>query len=817
MPQVVGCALPLPVDKVYSYSVPDALEPDVEVGSLVTVPVRHRTHSAVVVSCDEEVDPRVRLRSILAVQETAPVVDSEILRLTRWIARYYVCSWGEAIAAALPNAMYAKEIVRLSLASESPAAWEGLSPVLHAYMLEKRKVTRGGLRAAGVHVSDAELRRAERKGAIQRTVDLRHSRAKIRHQLHVQLKPPHESAQDLVSQVRGHRQMAVLRALHESREAGLTDPPLREILARSGAQRPTVDSLVRKGLLSLSSLPAYRIPEWIREPPRKRDEAPEYHSEQLESIEAIRQALGADRFESLLIQGVTGSGKTEVYLAALETTLARGRNAIVMVPEIALTPQTVRRFRRRFGDCVAVLHSGMADGERYDIWHLLRSGSYRVLIGPRSAILAPMPDLGLVVVDEEHDESYHQSDRAPRYNGRDVAIMRAKMTHAVCVLGSATPSLESTRNAMTGKFRLLSMTRRVPVPGRAAAELPSVRTVDLSAARARGALTGALTDDLLDAIGMRLQRAEQVILLHNRRGFAHIYECQHCGLVPQCIACSVSMTYHQAYNQLRCHYCGIMRRMLVVCPQCGSGNFASLGSGTQRVEEKLREVFPHATVMRMDRDSTRAKGAHHHLLEAFRTGRADILVGTQMIAKGLDFSRVTLVGVVNCDVGLRIPHFKSEERVFQLMMQVSGRAGRAGLSGEVILQTRRPDHPLFEHLMRHDYDGYAKRLLDEREQLRYPPFGRIVGLLVRGPSDQIARKVADQWRDELVAQVPPSVQVLGPEQPYVARQEFMYRYRILLKAPRSYGGLQEDVRRVKRATGSPPADCFVSISVDALT
>ena len=530
----------------------------------------------------------------------------------------------------------------------------------------------------------------------------------------------------------------------------------------------------------------------------------------------LQQAIETQEYRTYVLHGVTGSGKTEVYLAALEKTFALKQTAIVLVPEISLTPQTVQRFRSRFGDTVAVLHSRMAQGERYDVWEQIRADRYRIVIGPRSAILAPIQNLGLIIVDEEHDGSYKQMDPAPRYHARDVAVMRARMRRAVCILGSATPSLESLANVAQGKYTLLTMPDRVPTQGRSAAALPSIKIIDLCEERYKNNLHGALSMPLIQAIGSRLERKEQVILLQNRRGFAPIFECQNCGFVPRCIACSVSMTYHQVKQQLKCHYCGFVRSPPASCPNCGAAAFAPLGSGTQRVFQDLSELFKGARILRMDRDSTQAKNAHHEILNAFADYQADILIGTQMVAKGLDFGRVTLVGVINCDVGLRLPDFRSEERTFQLLMQVAGRAGRADLPGAVLLQTRRPKHPVFLSLMKHDFNGYAQQLMKEREALGYPPFGRIMGVQVRGAPKRNVERLAEKWRKLLLEQLPSTVSVLGPEQPYIERVEHQYRYFLMIKAPKSYRTLHEDVRMVIKMAPSSMPNLHASINVDAL-
>ena len=819
MLRTVRVALPIPVEKEYTYELPGALEASVGVGSLVLVPVRARVYTAIVTELDAIVRPEVNLRRVRAVVSDGPVVNTELLELTRWIARYYLCAWGEALQAALPAGMQTKEKVVFYLDSESPAAWENISLRLYEHMVKYRRATPSRLKRVGLRISDEEFTKAERQGALQRIVELESPKVRAKMDRFISLAPAFRTAtalRDLLPQLHGTKQKVVIQELIRCVESGDAEPLLADVRQNCGASLQTIKTFEQRAIFAIIEKRVFRIPEWMRPTDIPRSKAPAFHKSQAKAVEVLQQAIETQEYRTYVLHGVTGSGKTEVYLAALEKTFALKQTAIVLVPEISLTPQTVQRFRSRFGDIVAVLHSRMAQGERYDVWEQIRADRYRIVIGPRSAILAPIQNLGLIIVDEEHDGSYKQMDPAPRYHARDVAVMRARMRRAVCILGSATPSLESLANVARGKYTLLTMPDRVPTQGRSAAALPSIKIIDLCEERYKNNLHGALSMPLIQAIGSRLERKEQVILLQNRRGFAPIFECQNCGFVPRCIACSVSMTYHQVKQQLKCHYCGFVRSPPANCPSCGAAAFAPLGSGTQRVFQDLSELFKGARILRMDRDSTQTKNAHHEILNAFADYQADILIGTQMVAKGLDFGRVTLVGVINCDVGLRLPDFRSEERTFQLLMQVAGRAGRADLSGEVLLQTRRPRHPVFSSLKKHDFNGYAQQLMKEREALGYPPFGRIMGVQVRGAPKRNVERLAEKWRKLLLEQLPSTVSVLGPEQPYIERVEHQYRYFLMIKAPKSYRTLHEDVRMVIKMAPSSMPNLHASINVDAL-
>ncbi len=752
-----------------------------------------------------------RLRPLSDVLESSPSLDADLLRLTRWMADYYACGWGEAIRTALPSGIDRQEILSIRSTGAPYDTWTEhpkAGPVLR-YLDCHPEATLGGMRNAGLDAPLSLLRRLESEGVVSLATTVRSPRVRPKFEDHLRL----ASAGSSGSVVRGPRQKAILSAMAAIAAEGEDTPSKSDVLRRAEASAASMNSLVARGILEVVRRPSIRTPMYgIGAAPGTYARHPAQES----AFQCIGNAFDEGGFHTFLLHGVTGSGKTEVYIAALSLVLERGQTGIVLVPEIALTPQTVRRFRHRFGDRVAVLHSRMSLGERYDAWRHLRGGRYSVAIGPRSAVLAPLSNIGLIVVDEEHEGSYKQQEPAPRYHARDVAVMRARMQDAVCVLGSATPSLESLNNARTGKYTLLEMPERVPVPGRAAAPLPSIRTVDLTLEHRKHRLDGAISVPLREAIEVRLARNEQVILLQNRRGYAPILQCSGCGFVPTCPDCSVTLTYHKPRHQLRCHFCGRTHRLLAVCPTCKSRELDQIGAGTQRVEEELAEQVPDARIIRMDLDTTSQKNAHHRILDRFGRGDADILVGTQMVAKGLDFRRVTLVGVVGADLGMHLPDFRAEERTFQLLMQVAGRAGRAELEGEVLLQTRRPDHPVFQYILSHDYASFAAALLEERRLLRYPPFGRLVGVAFKGPDETRVARIAREWTALARENLPESVDLLGPGSAYVARVKKQYRYQTMVKAPKMYTGAVRAVRATLEAYGRPPAGYRISVNVDPM-
>ena len=821
-----------PVEGVYTYAVPPHLDAAAAVGARVLVPFGPRPITGIVTA--REPAPAAmqgkRIKAIAEVLDDAPPLPAELLKLTRWMAAYYACSWGDVLKAALPAGVDAGGTRQLTR-TDQPAVWRGASlgrdllVWLDGQPDAATGLDLGALGARfGQKVPGTLLAELEAAGLMRLTYTATRA-VQVKTERAVRLLVPAEEAQ---SAVRGARQLAVIAALAElAAFAGGEPASQSDVLAQSGASSSTVKRLAELELVEVTEREVVRSP--LGSAPVTPTEAPAFHPSQRAAVDAVAMALMDEKAETFLLQGITGSGKTEVYLQALAACRALGKAAIVLVPEIALTPQTVRRFRGRFGDEVAVLHSRMSAGERYDAWRMLRQGRCQIAIGPRSAVLAPLENVGLIVVDEEHETSYKQFDPAPRYHARDVAVVRAHFAGAVCVLGSATPSFESVHNARIGKYTLLKMPERVPVKGHAAAPLPTVRVVDLAREKQVRRLRGALAHPLREAIARRLERGEQTILLQNRRGYAPVLSCDDCGTAPTCPDCAVSLTLHRPGRGrptlLRCHYCGHAEAVPTVCPACSAPDLAQLGHGTQRVEEELAALFPQARVLRMDLDTTGTKDAHATLLAQFGRGDADILVGTQMVAKGLDFPRVTLVGVVDADTGMLLPDFRASERAFQLIAQVAGRAGRADLPGEVLVQTRNPDHPAVAFALRHDVDGFAAHELAERRMLGYPPYGRLLGAEFKAPTEEAAERLAHQWTAEaralLAAQMdgdgaPPAIDILGPTQALIGKIKGHWRFHTILKATLTTPptALQRLARAATHRVGTPPKGCRINLDVD---
>jgi primosomal protein N' (replication factor Y) len=580
-------------------------------------------------------------------------------------------------------------------------------------------------------------------------------------------------------------------------------PEAAQALKKSPAQRKAWDYLQQSGpgwLADWSELSGAAPAAWralaernlIFIGPRTQDRDPFLNSpvaqsmphgmnpEQLAALAVIREEIAAEKPRVVVLHGVTGSGKTEVYLQAIDEVLARGKSALVLVPEIALSPQTAERFRSRFlGQKigVAVLHSHLSAGERHDQWQQIRSGHARIVIGARSAVFAPLENLGIVVVDEEHEHSYKQEE-SPHYHARDVAVMRGHMEKIVVVLGSATPSLESFHHAREGKYRLVELLSRVS-EGR----MPTIHILDIRSTK-KSEPPVLVAPRLIEAIRARIERQEQSIIFLNRRGYASSLQCPQCGYVEMCPNCSVALTFHRRAARLRCHLCDHSAAVPHACPQCGFAPYKYSGSGTEKVEQALVEAFPQARIARMDSDSMRGKDAYAKTLGDFAAGKIDLLVGTQMIAKGLDFPRVTCVGVINADLALQIPDFRASERVFQLLMQVSGRSGRADLAGEVFVQTRVPFHPAIQFARHHDYAGFVEQELEFRRSLHYPPYERFILVTARGRSEEKTSFVLEQLTREMERLDLPETEIIGPNPAPIARIEERYRFQVFLRTRR---------------------------------
>jgi len=780
----VEVAVPLPVTGTFTYSVPEPLHDAAAVGVRVLVPFGRRKVTGFVVDVAETTEVE-RVKPIADVLDVEPVVDATMIELTRWIADYYLASWGEVLRTALPPGinMESRRFVSITeegrevLASGEGGLTERRRRVLEA--LAGREEASLGIvnREAGIpRGGSADVMALWSDGLVDLVERVRPPRVDAATEGIVRLAVSAEEAIAEAAKLekRAPKQAGALQELARAEDGTLTTAEL----AAGGYATSVVARLAERELVERDEQARDRLSTGF-EGWALREEGP-LKSEQASAVELIRARLDAREFGVVLLHGVTGSGKTRIYVEAVEAARATGRGGIVLVPEIALTPQMVQRMRSQFGDDVAVVHSGLSLGERYDTWRAIKDGRFSIVVGPRSAVFAPVRELGVIVVDEEHEGTYKQGD-SPRYHARDVAAMRAKLEGAVVILGTATPSLESYLNARDGKYDLVELPERID-----AGPLPEVDIVDMRETDTVDS-EGAFSAELRDAVMETLESGRQVILFLNRRGYASFIQCMDCGHSERCEDCNVSMTYHSTGRVMRCHYCGRTERAPDRCPECGSRNLRFGAPGTQRVELAVRELFPEAVVERMDQDTTGRQGAHWRILKDFAEGRTDILLGTQMIAKGLDFPGVGLVGVVAADVGLNLPDFRSGERTFQLLTQVAGRTGRGEERGKVVVQTYLPDHYTIAMARAQAFAPFFDRETEERKGLGlgYPPFSRLVSIVVRGRDEQAVMKSAARLADFLdrgAAQMPdPEPEVLGPAPAPIERIKGVHRWQVLVR------------------------------------
>ena len=786
-------ALPLPVPTPYTYRVPDALADLARPGARAVVPVRRREMIGVISAVDVE-PPAVDTRPILAIPDADPALGPELLRLAEWMAGYYGAPPGLALKVMLPTGMWGSSEVVMVARAPQEARGRLIRPV------RRDRLPTGGtagevLRWLSEQGGEGTVRAARRK--FKRDVWEVAERLRRAGAIDLRVVSPDvagdRASEKVVRLIGGSltllereerfRRQPRRRELYEAIEELGGRAPLRHLREQLDFGDALVHALVGGGLAELVEEEIHRDPfaHTAAAPP------PTRLTEDQRAALAALEHLGPG--EGALLFGVTGSGKTLVYLEHIRRALAAGKGAIILVPEIGLTPQTVSRVRGAFGDQVAVLHSGLSDGERADAWRALRRGERRVAVGARSAIFAPVQALGVIVVDEEHEATYKNGE-APRYHARDVAAVRARLEGAHLVLGSATPSLEAWvradgqhgRDGRTATERL----RLVQLPARIEARpLPPVELVDLRTApcvRGTGAI--AWSEALDQAIGVALERGEQVLLFLNRRGFASFLQCPACGAVRECPHCSISLTVHQAPERLRCHYCSYEAPRPDRCDQCGHAVERMRGFGTQQLERLVAERFPSARLARMDLDATSTKWAHHRILGAVERGEVDVLVGTQMVAKGLDFPNVTLVGVVDADIALHLPDFRSAERTFQLLAQVAGRAGRGPRGGRVLVQTRSPTHHALHHAASHDVARFLVEELEQRASPPYPPVTSLANLVLSGP---VPEEVADlasaaaRWVERFEERHGLGLGVLGPAPCPIARIKERWRWHVAVR------------------------------------
>ena len=714
--------LPLAVKGLFTYSIPDHLEEIVRKGVRVVVPVgRQKLYSGIVAEVTENEPEGFTPKDINSVFDPLVLVNDYQLQHWKWIAEYYMCSHGEVLKAAVPSAF-------LSAGTQDSILEEKYKPHTETFIKLAQNFSVDEL-----HQVLNSLERAP----------LQHS---------------------LISEY-----------IYLTGYNGTNDPvPVKKaiLLKNTGATQSVIIALIKKKIIESQNIKTGRLLSFgnNKEPLKGLS---------VKQSEVLKEIISEfSNQDVVLLHGVTSSGKTEIYIHLIEEQLKAGKQVLYLLPEIALTTQIIERLRRHFGDLTGIYHSGFSDAERVEIWNRVASGGYRLILGVRSSLFLPFSDLGLVIVDEEHDTSYKQHDPAPRYNARDAAIILASLHHCKTLLGSASPSVESYHNAIKGKYGLVELKERF-----GKVNLPGIIIANTREAYKRKLMVSHFSPELLHAMDEALGKGEQIILFRNRRGFSSYIECTECGWIPSCTQCSVNLTYHKENNRLVCHYCGVSTEMYKKCGSCHSTGLSTKGFGTEKVEDEIRIVFPEAKVSRLDQDTTRNRNAFYRIIKTFEEGKTDILIGTQMISKGLDFENLTVVGILNADAMLNFPDFRAYERSFQMMEQVSGRAGRRSKQGKVIIQTSDPSNKIIRMVLKHDYRQMFDLQLDERRSFNYPPFCRLISVALKHRDKGALNIYADSLAADLRSFF--GSRVLGPEFPIINRIQSYYIKNIILKIEKS--------------------------------
>lgn len=765
--QVIVDVPAMQTNQPYTYHIPAELTDIVVDGMRVVVPFGrgNRLIQGFVVGLIDEAEDADKLKDIDSVVELTPVLNDELLQLGGWLAETNFSFRISVLQTMLPNVMRAKYSKTLQLVKPEAIADDAAVALLFA--------DRSEIPFDEHEIEPAllpKLQRLQRQGVLQvgYVVDNRATAKTV-----LAMKPT-QDADFYDNERRQLRKTAVKQArlLTFLMTAPRDFMPIKTVIDEQYLDYPTIKKAEEQGWITRDEIEEYRLPRLSS--PVAATEALTLNPEQEVAYEAITASLNKAENHTFLLEGITGSGKTEVYLQSIAHTLANGKTALMLVPEITLTPQMVRRVKGRFGDNVAVMHSGLSDGERYDEWRRVERHEVQVVVGARSAIFAPLENIGLIVIDEEHEATYKQEEN-PRYHARDVALWRAEYHNATVVLGSATPSLESRARAQRGVYTLLTLTERALHN-----PLPKAEVVDMREAMKAGG-DDIFSPQLLTQLRDRMDKQEQSVLMLNRRGYANFMMCRNCGYTPRCVNCDLALTVHKDTGRLECHYCGYSEPIPTTCANCGSDRIRPYGTGTQKVEEELQRIMPDARIIRMDVDTTRRKGATDKMLNDFGEKKADILLGTQMIAKGLDFPDVTLVGVLNADTTLGLPDYRASERTFQLLTQVAGRAGRADKEGEVVIQTFNPDHYAIQLAKTQDYESFYKQEMNLRHTWQYAPYFYTVQIKIAHERQDEAAKVAYQTANWLKRHLASDSVLLGPSTGAIARLKNKYYYRMVIK------------------------------------
>jgi len=808
---------PAPFRNAFTYSIPAHLKDDVQVGMRVLVPFGKRYQTGFVIGFEEKTELE-NVKDIRDVLDTLPIFDEKALRFYNWLSDYYISSLGEALKNAVP---YGTDIETKKKIVADPEEIKAL-----VEELEGKKTIRGEvlkvLADKGV-ISFNQLQKTLRKKNIYSAVnklendgiisvinELEGAKVGVKTEKYVEINIPESEIFDLLPELesKSDKQVHVLLELVSHQEKGASVASLKKKLNLSDSP---INTLAKKGVLKIYDREVERQHSEEFSEKKKKITLTE---EQQKVVDSVSSKFNAGEFEAFLLQGVTGSGKTQVYIELTEKVLSTGKNVLILVPEISLTPQITSRFITKFGDKVAVVHSRLSLGERYDTWRNIIKGKYNVVIGARSALFAPLKNIGFIVVDEEHDSSYKQNDIVPKYNARDAAIMKASLEGFPILLGSATPSIESRYNADTGKYTLLRLDNRID-----GAKMPEIKLIDVTIEQKKKKMENIFSRTFLDTVSDRIKKDEGVIILQNRRGFATQIYCEDCGEIEMCPNCSVAMVHHLQKNILQCHYCGVIKRVPKGCSNCGSIALKFFGTGTQRVEDELEYYFPGVPIERVDSDAITKKGMLSKIFNKFGAKETKVLVGTQMVSKGLDFSHVTLVGVVSAETSLWMPDFRADERTFQLLTQVSGRAGRSDIPGLVLIQTRDKNHFVLQKVLQNDYEGFYQSEINLRKQSGYPPFTRLCVIESKDEKQQNASGAVENIYKNL-EKIGKGLQIAPPNPAPIERIKGLYRYQIVIKSFKNIdasGKLMRDAildSYIEFRNNSRFRDVRVSIDID---
>jgi primosomal protein N' (replication factor Y) (superfamily II helicase) len=771
---------PLPFRKAFTYSVPAELQDQAKPGVRAVAPFGKRTLTGFILNISSKTSVKEELKPIRDIIDDIPIVDKYTSEFYEWLSDYYLCSLGEALKLAVPHGSEIESKKKIHIDkefAEELLSKEKNKNTIKAKLLKelsgRDEVSISTLQKAIAKKNIySSLSTLQKLGVITVLDEVEKPKVKPKKVKYVKLTK--ELAQIYAAfpeiERRSPKQVKVLLELISAKGKSL---PVAELLHKIEGTKSTIDSLVKKNFVDVFEKEVER---------RYTEEYTEEHQQfilsthQQKVVEEVNAVINKKEFKTFLLHGVTGSGKTQVYIELVKQVLSRNKTALILVPEISLTPQMTSRLFNNFGDTVTVIHSRMSAGERYDSWRRVMKGKSKVVVGARSALFAPLRNIGIIVVDEEHDASYKQADMIPKYNARDSAVVLGSIYKCPVVLGSATPSVESMYNARAGKYKLLELPERIDD-----AKLPKIILVNIAAERKKKKMENVFSKVLLDKIEDRLRKNEGVIILQNRRGFSTQIYCDDCGEVEMCDNCSVPMVFHINKNIIECHYCGLTKDVPGACTNCGSLSIKYFGTGTERVEDELEFYFPNAIISRIDTDSISRKSMLSKILLQFSKGEIDILVGTQMVSKGLDFSRVTLVGVISAETTLWLPDFRADERTFQLLTQVSGRSGRSKVEGEVIIQTMNEKHFALQKVLQNDYNGFYQREISDRQKMGYPPFTRLALIETKDQANDKAKGAISDFYRELI-KFKKWLKISDPHSAMIARLKGQYRYQILIKS-----------------------------------